>query len=112
MKTEGEQIAVEDPAEFAAQIFRTLLIKRGIDVLGTSRGRHVVASDEPAFPEPGGGAQTSQQNPAGGGRPAAQQQGAPQQGPDTSAQAEKPPNPPKPIDAGKADRGKVAYQRF
>ncbi len=55
-KTEGEEIAVEDPAEFAAQIFRTLLIKRGIAVLGTYRAKHIVASDEPAFPEPGGAA--------------------------------------------------------
>src|SRR3954471_19458147 len=55
-KTEGEEIAVEDPAEFAAQIFRTLLIKRGIAVLGSSRAKHIVASDEPAFPEPGGSA--------------------------------------------------------
>src|SRR3954462_3545536 len=59
-KTEGEEIAVEDPAEFAAQIFRTLLIKRGIAVMGTARAKHIVASDEPAFPERGGGAQTGQ----------------------------------------------------
>jgi serine-type D-Ala-D-Ala carboxypeptidase/endopeptidase (penicillin-binding protein 4) len=59
-KTEGEEIAVEDPAEFAAQIFRTLLIKRGIAVLGSSHARHIVASDEPAFPEPGGAADTRQ----------------------------------------------------
>jgi len=59
-KTEGEELAVEDPAEFAAQIFRTLLVKRGISVLGRARARHIVASDEPAFPEPGGGAQAAQ----------------------------------------------------
>src|SRR3954466_11655895 len=59
-KTEGEEIAVEDPAEFAAQIFRTLLIKRGIAVMGTARAKHIVASDEPAFPEPGGGTQAAQ----------------------------------------------------
>ena len=59
-KTEGEELAVEDPPEFAAQIFRMLLIKRGISVLGQSRARHIVASDEPAFPEPGGGAQAAQ----------------------------------------------------
>jgi serine-type D-Ala-D-Ala carboxypeptidase/endopeptidase (penicillin-binding protein 4) len=59
-KTEGEEIAVEDPAEFAAQIFRTLLIKRGIAVMGAARAKHIVASDEPAFPEPGGGAQSPQ----------------------------------------------------
>src|SRR5436309_8954101 len=59
-RTEGEQIAVEDPAEFAAQIFRTLLIKRGIVVLGTSRAKHIVASEQPALPEPGGGAQSTQ----------------------------------------------------
>src|SRR3954470_2691093 len=59
-KTEGEEIAVEDPAEFAAQIFRTLLIKRGIAVMGTARAKRIVASDEPAFPEPGGGAQAGQ----------------------------------------------------
>src|SRR3954465_4151646 len=59
-KTEGEEIAVEDPAEFAAQIFRDLLLKRGIAVLGKSLGKHVVAADEPAFPEPGGSAQAAQ----------------------------------------------------
>src|SRR3954471_15836037 len=59
-KTEGEEIAVEDPAEFAAQIFRTLLIKRGIAVMGTARAKHIVASDEPAYPKPGGGVQAAQ----------------------------------------------------
>ena len=59
-KAEGEELAVEDPAEFAAQIFRTLLVKRGISVLGQARARHIVASDEPAFPEPGGGGQAQQ----------------------------------------------------
>src|SRR3954465_5536163 len=59
-KTEGEEIAVEDPAEFAARIFRDLLLKRGIAVLGKSLGKHVVAADEPAFPEPGGSAQAAQ----------------------------------------------------
>ena len=59
-KTEGKEIAVEDPAEFAAQIFRTLLIKRGIAVMGAARAKHIVASDEPAFPEPGGGARPEQ----------------------------------------------------
>jgi D-alanyl-D-alanine carboxypeptidase/D-alanyl-D-alanine-endopeptidase (penicillin-binding protein 4) len=60
-KTEGEEIAVEDPAEFAAQIFRDLLVKRGIAVMGTSRAKHIVASDEPAFPAPGGGQQAATQ---------------------------------------------------
>src|SRR3954468_21991209 len=59
-KTEGEEIAVEDPAEFAAQIFRTLLIKRGVSVLGSSHAKHIVASDEPALPEPGGAATSRQ----------------------------------------------------
>jgi D-alanyl-D-alanine carboxypeptidase/D-alanyl-D-alanine-endopeptidase (penicillin-binding protein 4) len=59
-KTDGEEIAVEDPAEFAAQIFRTLLIKRGIAVMGIARAKHIVASDEPAVPEPGGGSQSTQ----------------------------------------------------
>jgi D-alanyl-D-alanine carboxypeptidase/D-alanyl-D-alanine-endopeptidase (penicillin-binding protein 4) len=59
-KTVGEEIAVEDPAEFAARIFRDLLVKRGVTVLGKSYARHVVAGDEPALPEPGGGAQPAQ----------------------------------------------------
>jgi serine-type D-Ala-D-Ala carboxypeptidase/endopeptidase (penicillin-binding protein 4) len=59
-KTEGEEIAVEDPAEFAAQIFRGLLIQRGISIMGTYRARHVVASDAPSVPEPGGGAGQAQ----------------------------------------------------
>jgi D-alanyl-D-alanine carboxypeptidase/D-alanyl-D-alanine-endopeptidase (penicillin-binding protein 4) len=62
-KTEGEELAVEDPAEFAAQIFRALLLKRGISVLGQARARHIVASDEPAFPKPGGAAQAAQSCP-------------------------------------------------
>jgi len=75
-KTEGEEIAVEDPAEFAAQIFRTLLLKRGIAVRGIPRARHVVASDEPALPEPGGGAQTTQ-GCAGGDCPSSPQAAPP-----------------------------------
>src|SRR3954471_7803482 len=59
-KTEGEEIAVEDPAEFAAQIFRELLLKRGVAVLGGAHAKHIVASDEPSVPEPGGSAQTAQ----------------------------------------------------
>ena len=62
-KTEGEEIAVEDPTEFAAQIFRELLIKRGIAVLGSYRAKHIVASDEPAFPEPGGAVTARQATP-------------------------------------------------
>jgi D-alanyl-D-alanine carboxypeptidase/D-alanyl-D-alanine-endopeptidase (penicillin-binding protein 4) len=77
-KTEGEEIAVEDPAEFAAQIFRTLLIKRGIAVLGTYRARHLVASDQPAVPEPGGSAlQAPQSCGRGSCAPTAQAAAAP-----------------------------------
>ena len=63
-KTEGEEIAVEDPAEFAAQIFRDLLVKRGVAVQGKYRAKHIVASDEPSVPEPGGG-QTVDQSCSG-----------------------------------------------
>src|SRR5437763_2037015 len=63
-KTEGEEIAVEDPAEFAAQIFRDLLVKRGVAVQGKYRAKHIVGSDEPSVPEPGGG-QTVDQSCSG-----------------------------------------------
>ncbi len=35
-----EALAIEDPAEFTAQLFRALLEKRGITVSGTARARH------------------------------------------------------------------------
>jgi D-alanyl-D-alanine carboxypeptidase/D-alanyl-D-alanine-endopeptidase (penicillin-binding protein 4) len=35
-----EAIAIEDPAEFTAQIFRAMLLQRGITVTGTARARH------------------------------------------------------------------------
>ena len=35
-----EPLAIEDPAEFVAQLFRTLLERRGITVRGKARARH------------------------------------------------------------------------
>src|SRR5262249_36230324 len=35
-----EPLAIEDPAEFVAQLFRTLLERRGIVVRGKARARH------------------------------------------------------------------------
>jgi serine-type D-Ala-D-Ala carboxypeptidase/endopeptidase (penicillin-binding protein 4) len=35
-----ETLSIEDPAEFVAQLFRTLLERRGITVHGTARARH------------------------------------------------------------------------
>ena len=35
-----ETLSIEDPAEFVAQLFRTLLERRGITVHGTTRARH------------------------------------------------------------------------
>ncbi len=33
-------LAIEDPAEFVAQLFRTMLERRGISVRGKARARH------------------------------------------------------------------------
>jgi len=35
-----ESLSIEDPAEFVAQLFRTLLEQRGITIRGTARARH------------------------------------------------------------------------
>ena len=35
-----ESLSIEDPAEFVAQLFRTLLEQRGITIHGTARARH------------------------------------------------------------------------
>ena len=39
-KGEKEALAIEDPAEYTAQLFREILEKRGITVTGKSRARH------------------------------------------------------------------------
>ncbi|HUK87515.1 MAG TPA: D-alanyl-D-alanine carboxypeptidase/D-alanyl-D-alanine-endopeptidase, partial [Terriglobales bacterium] len=36
----AEQLAIEDPAQFAAELFRTLLEKRGVVIYGKTRARH------------------------------------------------------------------------
>ncbi|HYX69580.1 MAG TPA: D-alanyl-D-alanine carboxypeptidase/D-alanyl-D-alanine-endopeptidase [Terriglobales bacterium] len=36
----AEQLAIEDPAQFAAELFRTLLEKRGVTIYGKTRARH------------------------------------------------------------------------
>ena len=53
----NEAIAVEDPAEFTAQIFRSLLEKRGITVTGKTRTKHGELAqffDQPQAPVPAG----------------------------------------------------------
>lgn len=63
-----EPLAMEDPAEFTAQLFRTLLERRGITVAGKARARHADVAqffDQPVFqnyapPAP----QNTAQNPA------------------------------------------------
>ena len=53
----NEAIAVEDPAEFTAQIFRSLLEKRGITVTGKTRTKHGELAqffDRPQAPVPAG----------------------------------------------------------
>jgi D-alanyl-D-alanine carboxypeptidase/D-alanyl-D-alanine-endopeptidase (penicillin-binding protein 4) len=55
-----ETLALEDPAEFTAQLFRTLLEKRGIVITGKTRARHGDIAqffDEPIAPAGGGGRQ-------------------------------------------------------
>jgi D-alanyl-D-alanine carboxypeptidase/D-alanyl-D-alanine-endopeptidase (penicillin-binding protein 4) len=43
---DGEEIAIDDPAEYAAMAFKQLLEQRGISVHGVARARHL-ASQEP-----------------------------------------------------------------
>jgi D-alanyl-D-alanine carboxypeptidase/D-alanyl-D-alanine-endopeptidase (penicillin-binding protein 4) len=56
-----EALAIEDPAEFAAQLFRSLLEKRGIAVYGRNRTRHTELASLSTFsvttiaPSHGGG---------------------------------------------------------
>lgn len=55
-----ETLAIEDPAEFTAQLFRSLLEKRGIVINGKTRARHGDIAqffDEPIAPAGGGGRQ-------------------------------------------------------
>ncbi len=53
----GEALAIEEPAEFCAQLFRELLEKRGVVLYGRTRARHMVASFGSINPNPplGGG---------------------------------------------------------
>ena len=39
----GEALAIEEPAEFCARLFRELLEKRGVVLYGRTRARHMVA---------------------------------------------------------------------
>ncbi|HVZ59847.1 MAG TPA: D-alanyl-D-alanine carboxypeptidase/D-alanyl-D-alanine-endopeptidase, partial [Terriglobales bacterium] len=51
-------LAINDPAEFAAQIFRAILVRKGIVVYGSSRARHAAPAGIPApqaYQTPGGG---------------------------------------------------------
>ena len=53
----SEAITIEDPAEFTAQLFRSILEKRGITVTGKTRARHGDMAqffDQPAEQPPGG----------------------------------------------------------
>jgi serine-type D-Ala-D-Ala carboxypeptidase/endopeptidase (penicillin-binding protein 4) len=46
-KPQGEELAVDDPADFAAHLFRALLIQRGVAVHGGTRVKHALPSDAP-----------------------------------------------------------------
>jgi D-alanyl-D-alanine carboxypeptidase/D-alanyl-D-alanine-endopeptidase (penicillin-binding protein 4) len=82
-----EPLAIEDPAEFVAQLFRSLLERRGITVRGKTRARHGEAAQ--FFDQPPPGAQAPQMLPAPGiDNPAASPRAAAtrsQQLPDTPA---------------------------
>ncbi|MGA3210670.1 MAG: D-alanyl-D-alanine carboxypeptidase/D-alanyl-D-alanine-endopeptidase, partial [Terriglobales bacterium] len=45
----NEQLAIDDPAEFAAHLFRSMLEKRGIVVYGRARAHHGEATSFPTF---------------------------------------------------------------
>ena len=77
-----EPMAVEDPAEFVAQLFRTMLERRGITIRGKARARHGEGAqffDQPPLPlmlpTPGIDNPAAAQAP---GAPAAQAGAAPQ----------------------------------
>ncbi len=46
-----EEVAIDDPAEFAAIAFKHLLEQRGIDVRGVARPKHLLPSDPRSFLE-------------------------------------------------------------
>ena len=46
-----EQLAIEDPAEFAAQAFQQMLAQRGISVGGVARTKHLLSRDRRGFLE-------------------------------------------------------------
>ena len=46
---EGESLAIEDPAEFTAQLFRSLLEQRGVTVYGRPRTRHTELASMQTF---------------------------------------------------------------
>ncbi|HEY2497530.1 MAG TPA: D-alanyl-D-alanine carboxypeptidase/D-alanyl-D-alanine-endopeptidase [Candidatus Angelobacter sp.] len=70
-----EPLAIEDPAEYVAQLFRTLLEKRGITVRGNAKARHGEGAQffdqpSPSVPKPeidnhAAGNQPATANPAG-----------------------------------------------
>jgi len=46
---EGESLAIEDPAEFTAQLFRSLLEQRGVTIYGRPRTRHTELASMQTF---------------------------------------------------------------
>jgi len=53
----SESLAIEEPADFCARIFRDLLAKRDVIVYGRTRARHAALGTEPSASIPGGGSQ-------------------------------------------------------
>jgi len=65
----GESLAIEDPADFAAKVFRQLLEQRGVVIYGRARTRHTELASMQTFSvtsiaSGGGGDNTSAANPA------------------------------------------------
>lgn len=69
---DGEALALEDPAEFAAQAFRAMLQQRGVVVRGKQRAFHIPLANLPTSPiEAAGGGSNGHSTPGGGAETAA-----------------------------------------
>lgn len=67
---DGEALALEDPAEFAAQTFRTMLQQRGVVVRGKQRAFHIPLAQLPTSGVEAGGATAATRSLGGGGEAA------------------------------------------
>src|SRR5438270_89154 len=96
-----EPLAIEDPAEFVAQLFRSLLERRGITVRGKTRARHGEAAQ---FFDPPGASEPQTLPAPGMDNPAASPQAASPRG----IPVPNPPLPDTPVSSTPAQRGPEA----